>query len=243
MKTTKKNSSKIHFDKDLLKSPAKTEEDFTTKDPWRVLRIQGDFVDGFDALHNVGPAVSMFGSARLSPDDPYYKAAVTAAGLLAKAGLAIITGGGPGIMEASNKGAFEAGGVSIGCNINLPQEQKANPYQTKSLDFRYFFVRKIMFVKYSVAFMIFPGGYGTLDELFEALTLDQTDKIEHFPIVMIGSEYWNPLVDWLRNTVLAKGCLAKKDLDLFYLTDSPEEGANYIISNCKKHGYLPAQQG
>ncbi len=234
----KKRNVAPNFDKDLLRSPAKAEEDFTQKDPWRVLRIQGEFVEGFDALHTVGPAVAIFGSARTKPGDPYYAAAEKVAGILSKAGHAIITGGGPGIMEAANKGAFEAGGVSVGCNINLPTEQKANPYQTISLNFRYFFVRKMMFVKYSVAFMIFPGGYGTYDELFEALTLVQTGKIEHFPIVMIGKQYWNPLVGWLKDTVVARGCLSTKDLDLFFLTDSPEEGAKFIIDSSKAHKYL-----
>ena len=172
--------SHVHEDQHLLRS-RKPHEDFTTTDPWRVLRILGEFVEGFESLSHIGPGVTIFGSARSKPDNDYYKAAVKSAQLLAQAGLAVITGGGPGIMEAGNKGASEGGGNSVGCNIQLPFEQQANPFCNISLEFRYFFVRKMMFVKYSVAFLIFPGGFGTMDELFEALTLTQTNKIEHFP--------------------------------------------------------------
>jgi uncharacterized protein (TIGR00730 family) len=182
--------------------------------------------------------VAIFGSARLAKDNQYCQAAEETAALMAKAGMAVITGGGPGIMEAANKGAFEAGGVSVGANINLPMEQSANPYQTISLDFRYFFVRKMMFVKYSMAFIIFPGGYGTFDEFFESLTLDQTGKIEHFPVVLFGSEYWNPMLDWLRGTVLSEGCISEKDLHLFHVSDDPADAAQHVINLCSKQGYL-----
>jgi uncharacterized protein (TIGR00730 family) len=234
----KRLTKQIHYDKELLHRPAKVEEDFTKKDPWRVFRIQGEFVEGFDALHNLGPAVSVFGSARLKPDSPYYGAAEQTAARLVHSGLVVITGGGPGIMEAANKGAYEAGGVSVGCNISIPSEQAPNPYQTLSLDFRYFFVRKMMFVKYAVGFVIFPGGFGTLDELFESLTLVQTEKIENFPVVLYGSEYWKGLVEFLGGTMLGQGCIGKKDLDLFYTTDDPGDAADHIVGSCRKYGYL-----
>ncbi len=228
-----------HDDRELLQTrPKVAEPDFTTTDPWRVFRILGEFVEGFDALHTLGPAVSFFGSSRLMPDSPYYKAAELTAELMTRRGLAVITGGGPGIMEAANKGAFEANGVSVGCNIELPMEQVPNPYQTTSLQFRYFFVRKMMFLKYSVAFVIFPGGYGTIDELFEALTLVQTEKIEHFPVILFGSRYWTPLVEWLKDTMLAEGCISKEDLELFTITDDPEEVAKIIEDNCRAQGYM-----
>src|SRR5213083_2016520 len=178
-------------DEQLLESPGPDE--FTHTDTWRVFRIMGEFVEGFDELATLTRAISIFGSARTHSDDPDYTAAQETAALLARAGFGVITGGGPGIMEAANRGAFEAGGLSVGCNIELPFEQRANPYQTLSLKFKYFFVRKMMFVKYSQAFIIFPGGFGTLDELFEALTLIQTHKIRDFPVVLFGSEYWSGL--------------------------------------------------
>ena len=228
-----------HDDRELLQSkPLVGEPDFTSTDPWRVFRILGEFVEGFDAFHNIGSSVAMFGSARLMPDHAYYKAAELTAQLVARRGLNVITGGGPGIMEAANKGAFNAGGVSVGCNIDLTMEQTPNPYQSISLQFRYFFARKMMFVKYSVAFVIFPGGYGTIDELFEALTLVQTEKIEHFPIILFGSKYWTPLVDWMKETMLGEGCISEEDLDLFTITDDPEEVAKTIEHNCRAHGYL-----
>jgi uncharacterized protein (TIGR00730 family) len=194
-------------DEQLLESPRVDE--FTHTDPWRVFRIMGEFV--------------IFGSARTQPDDPDYQAAQETGALLAAKGFAVITGGGPGIMEAANRGAFEAGGLSIGCNIELPFEQKANPYQTLSLTFKYFFVRKMMFVKYSLAFVIFPGGFGTLDELFEALTLIQTKKIRNFPIVLFGKQYWSGMLDWIRAVVLPDGKISEHDLDIFHITDSPAE--------------------
>jgi uncharacterized protein (TIGR00730 family) len=234
-----KRRERQHDDRELLQSrPGVAEPDFTSGDPWRVFRILGEFVEGFDTLHNLGPSVAFFGSSRLKPGSKYYRAAELAAQIVARRGLNVITGGGPGIMEAANKGAFGENGISVGCNIQLPMEQQPNQYQKISLQFRYFFVRKMMFVKYSVAFVIFPGGYGTIDELFEALTLVQTEKIEHFPIILFGSEYWTPLVDWLRKTMLAQGCISEEDLDLFTITDDHEELARVIEDNCRAQGYM-----
>jgi uncharacterized protein (TIGR00730 family) len=208
-------------DEQLLESPRLDE--FTHTDTWRVFRIMGEFVEGFDELATLTRGISIFGSARSKPQDPDYQAAQETAALLAKEGFAVITGGGPGIMEAANRGAFEAGGLSIGCNIELPFEQKPNPYQTRSLTFKYFFVRKMMFVKYSLGFVIFPGGFGTFDELFEALTLIQTKKIRDFPVVLFGSNYWSGLLNWIRDVVLTGGKIAEHDQRLFHVTDSPEE--------------------
>ena len=208
-------------DEKLLESPRPDE--FTHTDPWRVFRIMGEFVEGFDELATLSRGIAIFGSARTKPDDPDYQAAQETGTLLAAQGFAVITGGGPGIMEAANRGAFEAGGLSIGCNIELPFEQKANPYQTLSLTFKYFFVRKMMFVKYSLAFVIFPGGFGTFDELFEALTLIQTKKIRNFPIVLFGSHYWSGMLDWIRAVVLPGGKISDHDMDIFHITDSPAE--------------------
>lgn len=181
--------------------------------------------------------MAVFGSARYGPDNRYYQAAREIAGRLARAGLTVISGGGPGVMEAANRGAYEAGGVSIGCAIQLPREQAPNPYQSIALQFRYFFVRKLMLVKYSVA-LIMPGGYGTLDELFEALTLVQTDKIDHFPVVLFGSEYWRGLLDWLGGPVLAEKCLDPGDLDLLRVVDDPAEAAAIIIENSRRNGWI-----
>ena len=208
-------------DEQLLESPRADE--FTHTDPWRVFRIMGEFVEGFDELATLTRGVSIFGSARSKPADPDYIAAQETAALLAGEGFAVITGGGPGIMEAANRGAFEAGGLSIGCNIELPFEQRPNAYQTRSLKFKYFFVRKMMFVKYSLGFIIFPGGFGTLDELFEALTLIQTKKIRNFPVVLFGAAYWSGLLDWLRQAVLPGGKISNDDLMIFHITDSPRE--------------------
>jgi uncharacterized protein (TIGR00730 family) len=189
----------------------------------------GEFVEGFDDLATITRGVSIFGSARTTSDSPQYKAAQETAGLLARAGYAVITGGGPGIMEAANRGAFEAGGLSIGCNIELPFEQYANPYLTRSLTFKYFFVRKTMFVKYSTAFIIFPGGFGTLDELFEALTLIQTRKIKNFPVVLFGSVYWGGMLDWVKGLMLSEGKIKEADLRLLHLTDSPAEVVEIVV--------------
>lgn len=208
-------------DEQLLESPRADE--FTHTDPWRVFRIMGEFVEGFDELATLSRGIAIFGSARTKPNDPNYQAAQETAALLSAQGFAVITGGGPGIMEAANRGAFEAGGLSIGCNIELPFEQRPNAYQTLSLTFKYFFVRKMMFVKYSLAFVIFPGGFGTFDELFEALTLIQTKKIRNFPVVLFGTQYWSGMLAWLRQEVLRSGKISERDLDLFHVTDSPAE--------------------
>ncbi|HLQ33882.1 MAG TPA: TIGR00730 family Rossman fold protein [Chloroflexota bacterium] len=197
--------------------------DFTHTDPWRVMRIEGEFVAGIDALAHIGPAVSVFGSARLPPESHYYQAARETARLLGQAGFAIITGGGPSLMEAANRGAAEAGVRSVGCNIELPYEQGINQYVTVPINFRYFFVRKTMFVKYSEGFVIFPGGFGTLDELFEALVLIQTHKLRYFPVVLFGQEYWAGLLGWMRDTLLAQGSIGAEDFKLLQLTDDPAE--------------------
>jgi len=202
---------------------------FTHGDPWRVLRITGEFVAGFDALAEIGPAVSVFGSARIDETDPMYAAARAVGERLARAGFATITGGGPGIMEAANRGAAEAGGISIGANIELPFEQGTNPYVTLPLNFRYFFVRKTMFVKYAEGFVIFPGGFGTLDELFEALTLIQTGKLEAFPVVLYGSAYWRGLLDWIESTLLAEGKVGPADRALLAVTDDPAETVRIMV--------------
>ncbi|HEX2717165.1 MAG TPA: TIGR00730 family Rossman fold protein [Gemmatimonadaceae bacterium] len=204
--------------------------DFTRSDPWRVMRITSEFVEGFDTLNSVEKGVSVFGSARTHPDDPQYQQAQEVSRLLAEAGFSIITGAGPGIMEAANKGAKLAGGRSVGCNIELPFEQGANPYVDTLVNFRYFFVRKTMFIKYSVAFIIFPGGFGTLDELFEALTLIQTGKISQFPVILFGRHYWAGLVRWLHTRVLGEGKISPGDLDLMLLTDDPAEAAQAVIA-------------
>ncbi|MEA2176581.1 MAG: hypothetical protein QOD00_4173 [Blastocatellia bacterium] len=221
--------AQVTQDEQLLETPKYDE--FTHTDTWRVFRIMGEFVEGFDDLASITRGVSIFGSARTSPDNPQYKAAQETAALLARAGFAVITGGGPGIMEAANRGAFEAGGVSIGCNIELPFEQKANPYLTRVMNFRYFFVRKTMFVKYSTAFIIFPGGFGTLDELFEALTLIQTRKIKNFPVILFDSNYWTGLLQWAEATLFKEGKISDADLRLLHMTDSPAEVVEIIVKS------------
>ena len=202
---------------------------FTHTDAWRVLRIQGEFVYGINSLAEIGAAISVFGSARTGSDDPYYAAARELGRKLVEAGFAVITGGGPGIMESANLGASEAGGISVGCNIELPFEQTTNPYTNLSINFRYFFVRKTMFVKYSNGFAIFPGGFGTLDELFEALTLVQTRKIKRFPIVLYGSEYWKGLLQWIEQTQLGQGTISPEDLNLLIVTDSVDEVRDVMV--------------
>jgi uncharacterized protein (TIGR00730 family) len=216
-------------DEQLLETPGPAE--FTHTDTWRVFRIMGEFVEGFDELATLTHGVSIFGSARTKSDNPEYEAARETAALLAQAGFAVITGGGPGIMEAANRGAFEAKGLSIGCNIELPFEQGSNPYLTKGLKFKYFFVRKMMFVKYSLGFIIFPGGFGTLDELFEALTLIQTKKIRKFPVVLFGSDYWSGLLNWIRDHAMKEGKVTEQDLKLLHLTDSPAEVVQIIVQS------------
>jgi uncharacterized protein (TIGR00730 family) len=214
-------------DERLLQSPAR--KDDIVKESWRVFRIMGEFVEGFDTLASLGPAVSIFGSARIKPDDHAYAAARETARLLAQEGYAIITGGGPGVMEAANQGALEGGGVSVGCNIELPFEQGTNPYVRVPINFRYFFVRKTMFVKYAEAFVIFPGGYGTLDELFEALTLIQTGKVHNFPIILYDRAYWQGLLDWLRDSLLAQQKIAAADLELLTVCDTPQDIVDAIL--------------
>jgi len=206
-------------------------DDAKMPEAWRVFRIQAELVDGIEHLIKIGDAVSVYGSARLAPDNYYYKEAQRLGGLLTEQGLAVITGGGPGIMEGANRGAYERKGESIGLNISLPMEQGNNPYQTISLNFRYFFVRKFMFVKHAVGFVIFPGGFGTLDELFEALTLVQTQKVEPFPIILVGKEFWVGLVDWLRDRVLAESCIDDSDLLLFNLVETADEAAAIIANH------------
>ncbi|HEV2799344.1 MAG TPA: TIGR00730 family Rossman fold protein [Pyrinomonadaceae bacterium] len=228
-KTNNRNRKGAHVtqDEQLLETPKLDE--FKHTDTWRVFRIMGEFVAGFDELATVTRGVSIFGSARTTPDSPHYAAAQETAALLVRAGYAVITGGGPGIMEAANRGAFEAKGVSVGCNIELPFEQGANKYLTRSLSFNYFFVRKTMFVKYSTAFIIFPGGFGTLDELFEALTLIQTRKVRNFPVVLVGKEFWGGMMEWLKGAVLAEKNISENDLFLLHVTDSPAEAVEIVV--------------
>ena len=201
----------------------RTRADFIHTDTWRALRIQSEFVKGFDALAEIGPAVSVFGSARVGPRHRDYRDARRLGRALAESGLAVITGGGPGIMEAANRGARDAGGISVGCNIELPYEQRINPHVNLAIEFRYFFVRKTMFVKYAEGFVIFPGGFGTLDELFEAITLVQTAKIKRFPVVLYRSEYWAGLIDWVRRELVAGGMLSEEEMELLIVTDDVDQ--------------------
>jgi uncharacterized protein (TIGR00730 family) len=203
--------------------------DWVHTDPWRVLRMQAEFVEGFGALAELGPAIAVFGSARTTVDDPAYAMAERVGRQLVEAGYAVITGGGPGAMEAANKGACEAGGVSVGLNIELPFEQGLNEWVDIGINFRYFFARKTMFVKYSQGFIVLPGGFGTLDELFEAVTLVQTGKITRFPIVLVGTRYWSGLISWLRETLLAEGKIGPEDLDIVQVTDDPDEAVRLMI--------------
>ncbi len=214
-------------DQRLLDGPH--DHDWLHSDPWRVMRIQSEFVEGFGALAELGRAVSVFGSARTKPDHPSYALGVEVGRLLAEAGYAVITGGGPGVMEAANKGACEAGGVSVGLGIELPHEQGLNAYVDLGVNFRYFFARKTMFVKYAQGFIVLPGGFGTFDELFEAMTLVQTHKVTSFPIVLLGTSYWQGLLDWLRSSVLAEGMVNESDLDLLTVTDDPAHAVKVIL--------------
>lgn len=200
-------------------------------DPWRVLRIQAEFVEGFGALAELGPAISLFGSARTAPGTPEYALAEETARLLVQEGFAVMTGGGPGVMEGGNKGAAEAGGVSVGLGIELPFEQGLNSYVNLGVNFRYFFARKTMFVKYAQGFVILPGGFGTLDELFEALTLVQTHKVRSFPLVLVDSQFWGGLVDWLRNSLVARGMISPGDVDLFKVVDTPAEAVAHVVKS------------
>jgi uncharacterized protein (TIGR00730 family) len=216
-------------------------EDLKTSETWRVFRIQSELVEGFETLHDLGPAVTIFGSARLSQENRYYNEAITLAKMLADDGFAIITGGGPGIMEGANKGAKKGKAHSVGLNIEIPSEQVPNRYQDVSLSFRYFFIRKLMFIKYAIAFIIFPGGFGTMDELFEALTLSQTKRIQSFPIILYGSEHWRGLIDWMKNTLVRNGTIAPEDFALFSLVDTPEEVCFLINEHYRVFGGLRPQ--
>jgi uncharacterized protein (TIGR00730 family) len=208
--------------------------DFTQQDPWRVFRIMGEFVEGFEELSKIGPAVTVFGSARTKPSDKYYKIAEQIGYKLAKAKYAVITGAGSGIMEAANKGAKEAGGKSVGLNIDIPIVQKPNSHVTHLIDFRYFFCRKVMFVKYAKAFIVMPGGYGTLDEFFEAITLIQTERIQPFPVILVGKDYWKGIVGWIKDTLIDKGFISKQEFNIFKIVDSADSVLHIIQDFYKK---------
>ena len=211
--------------------------DFTESDPWRVFRVMSELVDGYGALARIPPSVTVFGSARTKPEDPIYAKVVETTKLLAQKGFGIITGGGGGVMEAANKGAREVGGCSVGCNIELPYEQQLNQYVDIPVKFHYFFVRKMMFVKYAEAFIIFPGGFGTLDELFEAMTLIQTKKIANFPIILFDSNYWKGLIDWIKDKMLKDGKISENDINIFRMSDDPQEVADIIGKAYDNHGH------
>ena len=217
----------------LAPRPAGERKAFTSSDPWRALRILGEFVEGFDALSDLDWAVTVFGSARLESGTSWYEKAVETGRKFGEANFAVITGGGPGVMEGANKGAKEAGTVSVGLNIELPHEQESNPYLTRGMQFRYFFVRKMMFVKYSRGFVVLPGGFGTLDELFEALTLIQTNRIRNFPVVLMGREYWGGLVQWLTETVAREHMVSAEDLHLFHITDEPADAVDFVLERVR----------
>lgn len=216
----------------IAREPKYNLDNTMASDSWRMFKIMAEFVDGFEAMSSIDiPAVTIYGSARTSRDDPYYKMTEKIAGELAKLDYGVITGGGPGIMEAANKGAFEAGGVSIGLNISLPHEQDPNPYTNFPLNFKYFFVRKVMLMKYSSGFICMPGGFGSLDELFESLTLIQTDRVRPFPIALVGSEFWSGLVEWIEDKLLSKGNIKQEDVSLFKVLDDVEDILQYITTN------------
>ncbi|OQY08006.1 MAG: Rossman fold protein, TIGR00730 family [Desulfobacteraceae bacterium 4572_123] len=198
-------------------------DDFKLNESWRLFKIMGEFVDGVESLHDLGPAVSIFGSARIAPNTSCYKKTEKIAALFAKNNFAVVTGGGGGVMEAANKGAAEAGGTSVGLNIHLPFEQKPNPFANITMEFKYFFIRKVMFIKYASAYVVMPGGFGTMDELFEVLTLIQTRRIKQFPVILVGSDYWTGLLDWIKSRLLAEQSISPENLDLFQIMDDPEE--------------------
>jgi len=225
---TQKNNKKKKSSKKL------SAEEFSSHATWRVFKIMSEFVDAFEDLKDIGPAVAVWGSAQARIDSPYYGLTFKTGEALSRAGFSVITGGGPGLMEAANRGAKEGKGQSIGLNIEIPHEQNANPYLDLSLEFKYFFVRKVMFVKHAMAFVIMPGGFGTMDELFECLTLIQTNKTESFPVILMGKSYWKGMIDWLQESVIPAGHLSKKDLSLFTLTDDPKEVVRIIKKSYKK---------
>lgn len=216
-------------------------DDLKTSEAWRIFRIQAELIDGIETLNDIGQGASIFGGARFKEDSPYYQAAMQTASLLTAKGLTIITGGGPGIMEAANRGCIEAGGTSVGLNIVLPREQHPNPFQSVSLTFRYFFIRKLMFVRYAMAYVIFPGGFGTMDEFFESLTLMQTAKIRKFPIILYGSGYWAGLIAWIEEEMVNNGCIASNDVQLFHVVDSAEEAATAVLDFTRQHRRAPEQ--
>jgi hypothetical protein len=218
-------------------------EDLKTSETWRVFRIQSELVEGFETLHDIGPAVSIFGSSRLGPGHKYYDDAVDVAKMLADDGFAIITGGGPGVMEGANRGAKKGKAHSVGLNIEIPSEQIPNQYQDISLSFRYFFIRKLMFIKYAIAYIIFPGGFGTMDELFESLTLAQTKRIKSFPIILYGSEYWKGLIDWMKTTLVENGTIDRADFALFSIVDKPEDIRFLINEHFRVFGDIRPQGG
>jgi uncharacterized protein (TIGR00730 family) len=220
---------KPNEDRKLLRTAPYADTSFLDSDAWRALRIMGEFVEGFDSLAELGPAISIFGSARVAQENEYAKAAEELAAKLAHHGITVITGGGPGVMEAANRGAAQAGGVSVGLGIELPHEQAVNEWCNLVLNFRYFFARKVMFVKYAQGFVIFPGGFGTLDELFESVTLVQTGKIDHFPVILFGKRYWAGLLDWLADEVAQKHMIATADLKLLRTTDDTDEAMEWIV--------------
>ena len=231
-----------HIGKSFPRGTSKSWKNKMGKDTWIIFKIMAEFVEGFETLSEIGPCVSIFGSARTKPDHKYYQLAVDTATKLTENGFGVITGGGPGIMEAGNKGARESGGASVGLNIELPFEQDGNPYidKDKLIDFDYFFVRKVMFVKYAQGFIVLPGGFGTLDELFEALTLIQTKKINEFPVVLVGKEFWGGMVDWIKNVLLEQeGNISPEDMFLFEVVDTAEEAVNYIVEFYNKHVLSP----
>ena len=208
-------------------------DSFKSGESWRLFKIMGEFVEGVDVLHDIGPAVSIFGSARTAPDTVHYQKAYDIAALFVKKGFGVITGGGPGVMEAANRGAYDAGGISIGLNITLPFEQVPNPYATTQIEFNYFFVRKVMFIKYAQAYIAIPGGFGTMDELFEALTLIQTNRIKPFPVILVGTDFWGGLLDWIKERLIADKMISPENLDIFHVLDDPEEVVATAIEQMK----------
>lgn len=234
------SQNKRFSDSEFISQPMLTGKS-ARPESWSVFKIMSEFVEGYETLYRIGPCVSIFGSARTKPDHPYYQKAQDTARLITELGFGVITGGGPGMMEAANKGAKEAGGTSVGLCITLPFEEKPNEYVDVpyALKFDYFFARKVMFVKYAQGFIVFPGGFGTLDELFESITLIQTKKIKAFPIILIGTAYWEGLIDWIKSTLLAEGMINEKDLSLFHLTDSPEEAVAIIKQHYETHKIEP----